>query len=73
MEHLYTKKQAEQLREKLIKLVILPLVKANFDKHPKLNSAVMLVAQYWDDEANDAVHERIIYSRLDTLNLEAAA
>lgn len=55
MEHLYTKIQTEQLREKLIKNVIMPLVEANFNKNPQLNSATMLVAQYWDDEASDAV------------------
>lgn len=73
MEHLYTKTQAEQLREKLIKNAIMPLVEANFNKNPQLNSATMLVAQYWDDEASDAVHQRLIYSVLDTPNIEAAS
>lgn len=73
MEHLYTKKQAAQLRQKSIDGFIVPIVKANFNKYPQLKSAAILVAQYWNDEASDAVHQHIIYSVLDTPDFEAAA
>lgn len=73
MEHLYTKKQAAQLRQKLIDSCIVAIVKANLNKYPQLKSAALLVAQYWNDEASDAVHHRLIYSILDTPDLEAAA
>lgn len=71
MEHLYTKKQAEQLRQKIIEVVIIPIIKANFKKYPELQSAALLIAQYWCDEARDAVHDNLIYSVLDTPNFEA--
>lgn len=72
MEHLYTKKQAAQLRQKIIEQAILPVVKKCFEKYPQIRSATLLVAQYWDDEATDAVHEHFVFSVLDTPDLEAA-
>lgn len=73
LEHLYTKKQAAQLRQKLIDSYIVPIVKANFKKYFQLKSAAILVAQYWNDEASDAVHYQLIYSVLDTPDFEAVA
>ncbi|MBD2452184.1 hypothetical protein H6G76_34795 [Nostoc sp. FACHB-152] len=70
MEHLYTKKQAAQLREQILDLLILPTIKADFGQDNKLQSAVMVVAQFWDDEASDAVHHIILYSDLKTPNIE---
>lgn len=72
MEYLYTKKQAEQLRQKIIETAVVPTVKANFSTYPQLKSATLFVAQYWNDEANDAVHCRMVYSVLHTPDLEAA-
>ncbi|GAB1543844.1 hypothetical protein NUACC21_65200 [Scytonema sp. NUACC21] len=73
LEHLYTKKQAAQLRQQLMDGFVIPIVQMNFQKYPTLRSAAMMVAQYWDDEASDAVHHCLIYSVLDTPDLEAAA
>jgi hypothetical protein len=62
----YTKAEAAELREKIINHAIVPLVKAGFDNYPQLRSAMLLVAQYWDDEAYDAVHYELIFSVLPT-------
>ncbi len=63
---IYTKEQAAELRQKIITAQILPLIKAVFNKYYQLQSAMLLVAQYWDDEANDAVHHETIFSVLPT-------
>jgi hypothetical protein len=66
VEYLYTKEQAAELREKLIATHIFPQVKVAFAKYEQLNSAMLLVAQYWADEANDAVHYEVVFSVLPT-------
>lgn len=43
-----------------------------FKKHRELKSIALLVAQYWDDEADDAVHGRFVCSELETPDIEAA-
>ena len=43
-----------------------------FKKHPVLKSIALLVAQYWDDEADDAVHGYFVCSELETPDIEAA-
>jgi hypothetical protein len=63
---IYTKEEAAELREKIIAHAIVPLIRAGFDKYPQLQSAMLLVAQYWDDEADDAVHYDLIFSVLPT-------
>jgi hypothetical protein len=55
-----------ELREKIINHGILPIVKLVFDKYDRIQSAMLLVGQYWDDEAHDAVHNQIIFSILPT-------
>jgi hypothetical protein len=65
-EYLYTKEQAAELRQKMIETHILPQVKAAFTKYDRLQSAMILVAQYWCDEANDAVHYELLLSVLPT-------
>jgi hypothetical protein len=72
-EYLYTKEQVAQLRQKLMDEYVIPLVKICFRKYPQLRSATFLVAQYWNDEADDAVHDYFLFSVLDTLDLEAAS
>ncbi|MFK8001279.1 MAG: hypothetical protein AB8H86_16915 [Polyangiales bacterium] len=47
-------------------------VRVVFKKHKPLRSVGLLVAQYWDDEAEDAVHERFICSELETPDVDAA-
>ncbi len=51
-----------QLRADAYQKHFLPHAAAVFAEHPSLSSVVLLVAQYWDDEADDAVHESMIYS-----------
>jgi hypothetical protein len=63
---IYTKEQAADLREKIISSDIIPIIELYFSKYPQLQSAMLLVAQFWDDEAADAVHYEIIISVLPT-------
>jgi hypothetical protein len=65
-QHIYTKEEAADLRAKIISSEIVPRVKLAFSKYIQLRSAMLLVAQYWDDEASDAVHYIIIFSVLQT-------
>ena len=65
-EHIYTKLEAAELREKIISCEILPRIKVAFDKYPQLLSAMILVAQYYNDDAGDAVHYKMIFSVLPT-------
>jgi hypothetical protein len=65
-QHIYTKEEAADLRSKIISSEIVPTIKVIFEKYTQLQSAMLLVAQYWDDEADDAVHYAMIYSVLPT-------
>lgn len=47
-------------------------IRQTFKKYKPLRSIGLLVAQYWDDEADDAVHGRFIYSELETPDTNAA-
>jgi hypothetical protein len=69
---LFTPMEAKQLREKLIRKWILPALEVRFTKFPQLKSAGLLVAQYWCDEASDAVHSLMHYSVLETPDFKAA-
>lgn len=42
------------------------VAQATFASHPQYRSATLAVAQYWDDEADDAVHETVLWSRAET-------
>lgn len=68
----YTSAEAAQLRERMIREQIVPVVGRAFEAHPELRSATLLVAQYWCDEANDAVHCDVVFSELDTPDTAAA-
>ncbi len=67
----YSVEETEQLRNKIIDENIEPYVKAVFDFYPDFNSAALLVAQYWDDEAIDAVHSLVMFSVLSTPDFES--
>jgi hypothetical protein len=58
--------KTSQLREKIINTEIVPIVKLAFGKYPQLQSAMLSVAQYWNDEAADAVHYHMNFSVLST-------
>ncbi|AVP99264.1 hypothetical protein C7S18_19765 [Ahniella affigens] len=67
----YTPLEAARLRDQIIHDDIVPTVRRAFDAYPALQSATLLVAQFWCDEATDAVHHDLIFSELDTPNVEA--
>lgn len=72
VEYLYTKEQAAEMRSRIMNEYIKPRVKACFERYAQLQSAMVLVAQYWADEADDAVHNSTIFSVLKTPDLSAA-
>lgn len=63
--------EAAALREQIIQDYVKPLFEACIYKYPMLLSAVLLVAQYFDDEAHDAVHHKFFVSMLETPDLKA--
>jgi uncharacterized protein (TIGR02996 family) len=56
--------QTEIGRRQYIRTQLAPHVEGYFQKYPLLQSAMLCVAQYWSDEATDAVHSRLIVSEL---------
>jgi hypothetical protein len=65
-QHIYTKEESAELREKIINSEVVPTIKVVFDKYTQIQSAMLLVAQYWNDEAHDAVHYTMVFSVLPT-------
>jgi hypothetical protein len=57
----YTADEADERRSQVVERVGAAL-RAELERDPTLQSALLLVAQYWDDEANDAVHCRLVLS-----------
>ncbi len=51
-------------RRKYIRDDLLPVVSQHFQTYQLLRSAMLCVAQYWADEANDAVHGKLVVSEL---------
>jgi uncharacterized protein (TIGR02996 family) len=64
--------EAEVARRHYVLMHLLPLVSGYFSTYERLRSALLVVAQYWDDEANDAVHGTLIVSELFEPMLEGA-
>ena len=60
-----------QLRHEYLSGRFKDAVDAVFGSDATLQSVTLLVAQYWSDEADDAVHGEMIYSELDTPDLDA--
>jgi hypothetical protein len=71
MDYLLTACQTEHLRQQIIDESILPEIQVMFDHYDQLPSAVMLVAQYWNDNARDEVPDLVWYSVLATPDLTA--
>jgi hypothetical protein len=71
--YLYNARQTAALRREWIRDHLLPALRPLFARLPALRSACVLVAQYWDDEANDAVHCVIVVSELATPDFVAAS
>jgi hypothetical protein len=62
--------EADMERRQYIREQLLPLVTKTFRTYGRLQSAMLCVAQYWADEANDAVHGHLIVSELFEPTLE---
>lgn len=56
--------EADVARRQYIRTHLLPLVLQYFQTHNLLRSATLCVAQYWADEADDAVHGTLVVSEL---------
>jgi uncharacterized protein (TIGR02996 family) len=56
--------EAEMARQQYIRAHLLPVVSKYFKRYKRLQSAMLCVAQYWADEADDAVHGTLIVSEL---------
>jgi uncharacterized protein (TIGR02996 family) len=56
--------EAEMARHQYLRTELLPVVTRYFNTYERLQSAMLCVAQYWDDEADDAVHGQLIVSEL---------
>ena len=56
--------EAEMARRQYLREHLLPVVSQHFERYPRLQSAMLCVAQYWADEADDAVHATLIVSEL---------
>ena len=68
----YSKKECEDLREEMIWGIVIPYLKAVFKEYDEFNSAAFMVAQYWDDEASDAVHCDFVFSVQDRPDISAS-
>ena len=71
--YLYTPEQTAGLRREWTQGHLLPALQALFARLPALRSACVLVAQYWNDEADDAVHCAVVVSELDAPDIAAAS
>lgn len=69
---MFTAEETNFLRRKYIEKKIIPALQKRFELFPQLRSAALFVAQYWDDEANDAVHPWWLFSVLETPDIAAA-
>jgi hypothetical protein len=65
-DKLFTAEETAILRRKYVEQRLLPPLDWRFKYYPNLKSAALFVAQYWDDEANDAVNVLWIFSVLET-------
>lgn len=71
--YLHTPERTAALRREWTRDRLLPALRALFARLPALRSACVLVAQYWNDEADDAVHCAIVVSELEAPDLAAAS
>jgi uncharacterized protein (TIGR02996 family) len=65
--------EAEMARRKYLRTFLFPTVSQYFQTHERLRSAMLCVAQYWNDNASDAVHGLLILSELLEPTLEGVA
>jgi len=65
--------ETEMARRTYLRTQLLPVVGRYFQTYERLQSAMLCVAQYWADEADDAVHATLIVSELFEPTLEGVA
>lgn len=56
--------EVDLARRRYIREQLLPVVSRYFQNYERLQSAILCVAQFWADEATDAVHGNLIVSEL---------
>ncbi|HEX4607821.1 MAG TPA: TIGR02996 domain-containing protein [Urbifossiella sp.] len=56
--------EAEMGRRQWLRTQLLPVVTRYFETYERLQCAALCVAQYWADEADDAVHAAVVVSEL---------
>jgi hypothetical protein len=59
---LYTPDETQALRDQLIETSVVPVVAKAFSAYPALQTCILMVGQFWCDEAYDAVHYLLLYS-----------
>jgi hypothetical protein len=69
----YSLEETARRRDQKNNTVAVPFVGKVFAAHPRLQSAVLLVGQFWADEAYDAVHAELLYSISPSPDLAAFA
>ena len=62
--------EVEMARRQYLRTHLLPVVSRYFATYERLQSAMLCVAQYWADEADDAVHGTLVVSELFEPTLE---
>lgn len=61
--HKYPAEVADSLRRKYLEGPFSAYVASRMNDNPEIRSCILSVAQYWNDEADDAVHNTITFSR----------
>lgn len=69
-DKLFTAEETALLRRKYVEKKLIPALQKLFDAFTELRSAALFVAQYWDDEAHDAVYDLWVFSVLETPNFD---
>ena len=69
----YTAAETEVIRQKIVNDYALSIVEIVFAEYSQINSAYFAVAQFYDDNATDEVHNFFLYSVLDTPDWQAFA
>jgi len=70
-ESMHTTEELNLQRAAYLESTVIKGLRKLFLQHPQLRSATLLVSQYWNDEASDAVHAQAVVSVLDTPDLDA--
>lgn len=63
--------ETDRRQAKFLNSVVKFHVEKYFAKYPSLCSATLLVAQFWSDEAHDAVHGHIVFSKANDPDIAA--